>query len=91
MKVLIPTTSPEASTAVAGIDGCVRLHVDERAVLGDLSGDGAHHPHRHRVPQTVRTSECEHQLALADAIVVRESEHGNVVRINLQEREVELV
>ena len=54
----------QRAAAVAGIDRRVRLHVDERTIGIGLPRNGAHHAHRHRVPQALGASESKDHFAL---------------------------
>ena len=81
----------QRAAAVARIDRRVRLNEHARAVGIDLSCRRAHHAHRHRIAQTFRAPEREHQLALTDLIVIRESERRQSCRVDFQERKVDVL
>jgi hypothetical protein len=54
----------QRATAVAWIDGRVRLDIDERTIRIGLARHRAHHAHGHRIAQPFRTPESKHHFAL---------------------------
>src|SRR5205807_5578383 len=79
------------SAAVAGIDRCVGLNVDQRTVGIELTGNRTDDAHRDRSTKAARAAEREDDVALAYAVVVADRQGGKIRRIDLEDRKIDVV
>ncbi len=79
------------TAAAPRVDRRVGLDVDHRVVGLELPSHRAHHAHRHRVVETERAAEREHQLPGAQPIGVADRERRQRRAAHLEQRQVGLL
>ena len=78
----------QRSTAVARIDGRVRLEINHAVVGPKLPRDRADHTHAHRALEAAGTADCDHQLALPNDIGVRQFKEPQTLGVHLQQGQI---